>query len=143
MSFIGTNTTTPCINGATSGQQNNAAPQLAITTANGGYAVGVCCYDNGVITTVGQTTLFNDTGAPNANIFSNYAAATTTTTTLTGTLPGSSFWVYSGAFVQPAVVQPENNGMTALIRVSRGPGWRWRAPPKGWKRQGGILLKAA
>lgn len=37
----------------------------------------------------------------------------------------------------------ENVGMTGLYRIARGPGWRWRAPPKGWRRRRGLLVRKA
>lgn len=59
----------------------------------------------------------------------------------TGASAGGAWSMWAATIMSAGVVPPSESG-GHIFRVY-GQGWRWRAPPKGYKRRNGILLKAA
>ena len=102
-----------------------------------------------VIDTAGSISSTNGTNIGICGVLTNNAAAAYYSGgggTITGTATSGAAAHWAAAIVgikAPASAVVEGAGRAPIFHVQRGPGWRWRAPPRGYVRKNGILLKAA
>jgi hypothetical protein len=144
-SFTGVNQTSIAAafpNGTNNTAATGTTATVTPTSATGDIATACFSQNVGNFTVTNGTTIALSNVGPNSGIASNFIAGPTTA--LTATISTSARWNAYGcdiAAAAAAVASGEAGGQ--IYRLQRGPGWRWRAPPKGYVRKRGLLLKAA
>lgn len=153
MSFTGSDTTSASVafgsstntagNPATTGNSASSIPSTDMIV--GWFADPFQGFNNTVSASTATSVTFVDVNQSQINnALLSRATGGNAVTTMTATQSASDSYAAIGIWVKVAAsAAVDIGGRSGIFRVQRGPGWRWRAPPRGYKRRRGILLKAA